>query len=326
MKPALSVIFFTVASGAGLGLLALVALVDLAGSIELLRFPAESTPEMTYAAAMGLAFAVAGFCVSTLHLANPRNAWRAFSRIRTSWLSREAVFALVFVAVAALYAAMLATGAGGIARMAVAIAVIVLALTVLTCTAMIYASLKPIRQWRTRWTPAVYLTLGLWSGAVLLRAFLRDVDGADVLLPFAAALGMIGMIVKAAYWRTIDGTTGSITLEQAIGVDHGVRPPSRAGGATVMRARLLDAGHTHGTFLTDEFGFVLARRHRRWLRAAFWIGGIAIPLAWILSGPADLAAALVANVACLGGLLAERWLFFAEAKHTVRLYHGEATT
>jgi DMSO reductase anchor subunit len=326
VKPALSVIFFTVASGAGLGLLALVALVDLAGSFDLLRFAAESTPEITYAAALGIAFAVAGLCASTLHLANPRNAWRAFSRFRTSWLSREAVFALAFVTVAAIYAAMLATGAGGIARTVVAIAVLVLALIVLTCTAMIYASLKPIRQWHTRWTPTVYLALGLWSGAVLLRALLRDVDGADVLLPSAAALGIIGMIVKAAYWRTIDGKTGSVTLEQAIGVDHGVRPPSRAGGATIMRARLLDAGHTHGTFLTDEFGFVLARRHRRRLRAAFWIGGIAIPLAWILLGLPDLGAALIANVACLGGLLAERWLFFAEAKHTVRLYHGDART
>jgi DMSO reductase anchor subunit len=326
MKPALSVIFFTVASGAGLGLLALVASVDLAGTLELLRFPAASPSEMTYAAAVGIAFAVAGLCASTLHLANPRNAWRAYSRFRTSWLSREAVFALAFLAIAAIYVAMLATGANGVVRTVVAIAVLILALIVLTCTAMIYASLKPIRQWHTPWTPAVYLTLGLWSGAVLLRALLRDVDGVDGLLPFAAALGILGVIVKAAYWRSVDGAKGSITLEQAVGVDHGVRPPSRAGGATVMRARLLDTGHTHGTFLTDEFGFVLARRHRRWLRSTFWIGGIAIPLAWILFGLSDLAGALVANVACLGGLLAERWLFFAEAKHTVRLYHGEART
>jgi len=26
------------------------------------------------------------------------------------------------------------------------------------------------------------------------------------------------------------------------------------------------------------------------------------------------------------GLTAERWLFFAEARHTVRLYHGDRTT
>ena len=34
-----------------------------------------------------------GLLSSVLHLANPKNAWRSFSRFRTSWLSREAVFA-----------------------------------------------------------------------------------------------------------------------------------------------------------------------------------------------------------------------------------------
>ena len=35
------------------------------------------------------------------------------------------------------------------------------------------------------------------------------------------------------------------------------------------------------------------------------------------------AVALVVALLCLIGLLAERWLFFAEARHTVRLYHGD---
>ena len=39
---------------------------------------------------------VAGLVSSTFHLANPRNAWRAMMRVRTSWLSREAVLAVVF--------------------------------------------------------------------------------------------------------------------------------------------------------------------------------------------------------------------------------------
>jgi DMSO reductase anchor subunit len=33
-------------------------------------------------------------------------------------------------------------------------------------------------------------------------------------------------------------------------------------------------------------------------------------------------ALLGASLSCLAGLLAERWLFFAEARHTVNLYHG----
>ena len=103
---------------------------------------------------------------------------------------------------------------------------------------------------------------------------------------------------------------------------EGVRPP----GVTVAQARLLDAGHSHGTFLTNEFGFRLARRHATALRVAALALGFGVPLGWILVGNANAWCALAAAVFCIIGLLAERWLFFAEARHTVRLYHGDART
>src|SRR6266705_3406274 len=87
MKPALSIIFFTVSSGAGLGLLALIALADLVA-------PGTLPPHAPWRGALlGLVLLAAGLVSSVLHLANPANAWRSFSRFRTSWLSREAVFA-----------------------------------------------------------------------------------------------------------------------------------------------------------------------------------------------------------------------------------------
>ena len=45
--------------------------------------------------------------------------------------------------------------------------------------------------------------------------------------------------------------------------------------------------------------------------AAIAATGVVVPLCWLL-------AAIVAMV----GVLIERWLFFAEAKHTVTLYYG----
>jgi sulfite dehydrogenase (quinone) subunit SoeC len=325
MKPAFSVIFFTVASGAGLGMFALLGLLDLADAAGVPRVLSVSGAVRALLLASGLV--VGGLCASTLHLANPRNAWRSFTRFRTSWLSREAVFALAFVAVATLYVAMHIAGIAGFARVLSAIAIVGLAWTVLFCTAMIYASLKPIRQWHTGWTPAAYVALGHWSGAVLLRGFTDIEESRDVWYDtLTIALGIAACGIKWAYWRTIDGERGSIALEQAIGVDRGVRPPTPAGGVSIMRARLLDTGHTHGTFLTDEFGFSLARRHRAWLRTTFWIAGMAAPLAWIMFGLPGWRGAAIAGAACMIGLLAERWLFFAEARHTVRLYHGDSAT
>ncbi|TMH07931.1 MAG: dimethyl sulfoxide reductase anchor subunit, partial [Betaproteobacteria bacterium] len=58
MKPSLSIIFFTVSSGAGLGLLALVSLADLC--------PVDLLPKSALAAGvvLGLSLVVAGLAVS----------------------------------------------------------------------------------------------------------------------------------------------------------------------------------------------------------------------------------------------------------------------
>ncbi len=68
-----------------------------------------------------------------------------------------------------------------------------------------------------------------------------------------------------------------------------------------------------------------APRQRTVLRLLFWIAGIGVPLLWLVAGLDLPSGAAIAGGACLAGFLAERWLFFAEARHTVRLYHGDRT-
>ncbi|MEO8739961.1 MAG: DmsC/YnfH family molybdoenzyme membrane anchor subunit [Casimicrobiaceae bacterium] len=315
MKPTFSIIFFTVVSGAGLGLLSLLALADL--------YPARPLPRhaLTTGVALALALISIGLASSVLHLAKPSNAWRAFSRFRTSWLSREAVFSAALGAVTLAYGWCMAAGVSGVPRVAFAVIVCALACTVIYCTAMIYASLKPIRQWHTRWTPANYLLLGHWSGALLLLA-VATAYGADP-VPFAwlaAGIGSVALVVKLAYWRALRDDSAAPTLERAIGVREGVRPP----GVSVAQARLFDVGHSHGTFLTNEFGFTLARRHATALRSAALALGFGLPALAIAVDARGAALLFTVAALCMVGLLAERWLFFAEARHTVRLYHGDA--
>ncbi len=45
-----------------------------------------------------------------------------------------------------------------------------------------------------------------------------------------------------------------------------------------------------------------------------------------MSGSAAWQLALLLAVLNAAGLAVERWLFFAEARHAVRLYHGDART
>ncbi len=327
MNPAFSVLFFTVLSGAGLGALALIALFDIgaaAGVVAVLMPPRL----IALAATIAWLLVAAGLCSSALHLANPKNAWRAWSQWRTSWLSREAVVSLAFMPAAAIYVACWWWDAPPAARAALAVVVLLLAWTTLFCTAMIYASLKPIRQWHTRRVPLNFLLLGHASGALVVVAVLRGHGlAASHWALLAMALFVVAAIGKLEYWRYVRSGQRAVTLEQALGVAHGVRPPAAAGTPpSIMAARLLDAGHSRGTFLTREFVNHVAARRRMWVLAMAWGCGFLLPMIWLAVGLALWQGALLACVACAAGLLAERWLFFADARHTVRLYHGERTT
>ena len=305
MKPALSIVFFTVSSGAGLGLLALIAIADLlhlGGGL--------SRQQMLTGSILGFLLVGAGLLASTMHLANPKNAWRSFARFRTSWLSREAVFAVLFMAASLGYVASVAWQPNPV-RGILAALVVLLAWIVLYCTAMIYASLKPIRQWHTRLTPLCYLLFGHYSASLLLLWIASR--GETNPGPFAAIalVLMVASAVAKAAWMDRSETGEGSRIQSALGL------PS------IAQVKLLDAGHTHGTFLTHEFAFQLARNHAKRLADIFWIASFVVPAVALAFVPD---AALGAALACICGLLAERWLFFASAQHTVNLYHGVQRT
>jgi DMSO reductase anchor subunit len=90
--------------------------------------------------------------------------------------------------------------------------------------------------------------------------------------------------------------------------------------------RLLEAPHTAENYLLKEMGFRIARKHARRLRRLAITLGFAFPslllaaaFAWSAAAPA---AAILAALFGTAGALVERWLFFAEATHTVTLYYG----
>lgn len=308
MHPALSVIFFTVASGAGFGLFSLLFVADffaLGGGFSRAHLLAGGT--------IALALIVLGLLSSTLHLANPKNAWRAFSRFRTSWLSREGVFAVAFMPLALAYLACIAFDAPLWLRHASGFLSAALAWITVFSTGMIYACLKTIRQWNTPLVPANYLALGYASGSLLL--LLGAVRAGLDATPYVALAGLIvaiAAVLKAIYYFWIRSPGLTPTVNTATGL-------TRAG------VRLFDSGHTHGTFLTEEFGYQLARRRASVIKVLLFVVGFALPavmLAAVLRGSAAETAAVVAACAGLAGAVMERWLFFAEARHVVNLYHG----
>jgi DMSO reductase anchor subunit len=312
MHPALSVILFTVTSGAGFGLMILLVLMDLLGLGGGLR------PETLYTAGItSLVLTTVGLMLSTGHLANPKNAWRAFFRFKTSWLSREGVFAVVYYPFAIGYLGGLWLLGGEHNGLTMVLGWLALALAIITVfsTGMIYACLKTIRQWNTALTPANYLALGVMLGSVILAGFAADGGAAVFTAQMAVAAIAVALVLKAIYYFWIGKPTG-VTINTATGFTR----------ATV---RLLDVGHSAGTFLTDEFGYEVAPGRVRLLRGVVYGLGFILPailLAMSLEGGGDATLAWAALVSAFLGIATERWLFFAEARHVVNLYHGAQRT
>ncbi len=301
MKPALSVIFFTVSSGAGLGLLVWLLVASLMA--DHIRMDATTFYK---GAAIAAVLVTAGLISSTLHLANRKNAIYALTRIRTSWLAREGLLALCLYPLAALHLYALQTGLPQITPFTLWL-LITDAIAVLYCTGMIYGCLKTVPRWNTWMTPVKYVLFGLMSGAVLLPAVftLRPSEVGPVGKPMVAiVLLALGLVLYVAY--LLKHPRKQHTINDALGFERG-------------KVRLLDVGHSHGTFLTNEFGFDLAREKARTLRWLAIACGFIVPMLLCYFTQWFWAAALINLV----GLLIERWLFFAEAEHVVRLYHGQ---
>jgi sulfite dehydrogenase (quinone) subunit SoeC len=310
MRPAASILLLTTMTGFGYGLLAW-----LGGYTALGLLPAAGGAKLLLAGiALSLILASFGLAASTLHLGRKARAWRALTQWRSSWLSREGVAAMLGYPVALAFG--FAAWRGQILESRLlGVLALVWSLGTVYCTAMIYGSLKPIRQWHNVHTAPDYVLYAIFSGSLLfalLRAIVLGAPGTATSFAAAAAVA-VALLAKHAYWRHIDRQTPLATLAAAIGL------PQR------REVRPLDAPHFTENYVLHEMGFAIARRHAARLRSLALIFGFALPLVLsILAGLGDAPAAVtaLALICAALGLLLERWLFFAEATHVSALFYG----
>lgn len=311
MHPAYSVILFTTASGAGYGLLAAMGFFAASGAA-----PSDRWFGLT---GFTIAFSLitAGLLSSTFHLGHPERAWRAFSQFRSSWLSREGILAMATYGPGLLFAWgwVILEDHDGIWRFA-GIAAAALATLTVYCTAMIYATLRPIRAWFNPYTVLCYIAFAAWTGILWfnLIAHLFGVHGPGIGLVLAIA-GCATWIIKRKYWMFLDASPSWVPIENATGL------------GALGKVRLLDPPSTQDSYVQKEMGYRVARQHATRLRVFAFFGYFVIPMAVALptmgtSGWIAIPAAFIAVIVAMAGTMIERWLFFAEAKHTAALYFG----
>ena len=305
MHPALSIIFFTTASGLGYGLASVLGL----GFLD----PQALATKLAHVLALGLIGG--GLLSSTLHLRNPQRAWRALSQWRSSWLSREGVMAIAtFVPLTINAAAVVFYGAH---LPLVGLLGTVGAVITVYCTAMIYASLKSVQAWHTKLTPVCYLFFAASGGCLAGALFARLGNGQDTALMVLVLLFLAAAWAVKWQWRR--------NLREAVPLST---PESATGLGSLGKVRLFESPHFNDNYLTSEMGFRVARKHADKLFVIAIIAGGVVPaflvLLALVAGQGVLA--LVALVLALAlhaiGILTERWLFFAEARHAVMNYYS----
>ncbi|MBB6464810.1 DMSO reductase anchor subunit [Aminobacter lissarensis] len=304
MHPAFSIILFTTLSGLGYGLAAVLGL----GLLD------ASTLSAKLAHAGALAMIAGGLLSSTLHLGNPQRAWRALSQWRSSWLSREGVMAIAtFVPLTV--SAWFAVIEGRYLPAAGLIGAVMCGITVY-CTAMIYASLRSIQAWNSGLTPLCYLLFAAAGGFLLASvAGYSSSAGGTICAAIAIVFVMAAWVAKYQWWQRLRTLAPLSTPESATGLGN------------IGHVRLFERPHVNENYLTREMGFKVARKHALKLsELAILVGGLA-PIALLLAaifagGAVALPAAALAALFYALGLVVERWLFFAEARHAVMNYYG----
>ena len=306
MHPAFSILFFTTLAGAAQGLLVALALAQIAGVAADGNF-------VLRAVGLGVALLLAGLAASFLHLGHKMRAWRAVLMWRTSWMSREVIVMPAYIALAALWWLALYTGSDSALARALPWAVLAGALVLWYCTAMIYACLRFIQEWAHWSTVANFILIGLASGSALACAL-------------AASAGQSALLAALAPWTTLVTLLAALSRWHSLRRNTALRPVSTLQSATGIQARKLvqkSMGMSAGAFNTREFfhgASQLALRNVRW---AFVLGLFVLPLALQVCALTSAATWPWAWAALLQApsLIAERWVFFAQAKHPQNLYY-----
>jgi len=317
MNPAFSVVFLTTLSGAGQGLL--IALVGVEAATRLGFADAAAVPPMFYVigAALSCLLGALGLLASFFHLGHPERAWRAVAMWRTSWLSRECLALPAFLA---------CTFAYGIAHafalaytLEIGIVAVVASAVLFVCTGMIYACLRFLQEWATPLTLVNFVLLGCASGLTFATACAAVF--ATILVP---ALAVATCVVTV---------TAFVSRSASLVRNARLTPRSTVQSATGIRGARVEQnsrGFTAGAFNLREFFHGKTPETLRRIKWTFIVAVFIVPFCLVAFGGSIRSIGLSTLLLCTAsaiqyaGLVAERWFFFAEARHPQNLYYRRA--
>jgi DMSO reductase anchor subunit len=321
MNPAFSVIFLTTLTGVGQGLFLALFTQQSYALFDLL--PHQDAHFYAWGSLLALAFTMAGLIASFFHLGRPGRAWRSATQWRTSWLSREVIVLPAFMGILFLYGishltgfnpvlVALPSGSGIDVTVVLGVLGTILAFALFVSTGMIYACLRFLQEWHSPLTVINFILLGSASGFTLatLYAAVFAPSQTGFLGGWAIIITLLGLLGRSSSLLRNARLKLKSTPQTAIGIKH---------PRIVQKAQ----GAMGGSFNTREFFHGKSASFLSTIKITFMLLTFVMPVLLLtvnLTYPSKLLLG-TAFVAQYAGLLAERWYFFAEARHPQNLYY-----
>ncbi len=321
MNPAFSVVFLTTLIGVGQGLF--LALFTQQSYALFGLLPQQEARFYALGSILALLFLGGGLVASFFHLGRPERAWRTATQWRTSWLSREVIALPAFMGMVFLYGALHLTGfdpvlltlpSGMMITATVVLGTLgtVLSFALFVSTGMIYACMRFLREWHSPLTVINFILLGGASGFTLatLYAAMYAPSQTGFLGDWAIIITLLAMLGRSWALLRNQRLKPLATMQTAIGVKH-------------PRIVQISQGAMGGSFNTREFFHGKSEAFVDIMRMTFLVLTFVLPVLLLLGNLSNASVFLlgVAFVAQYAGLVAERWYFFAEARHPQNLYY-----
>lgn len=233
---------------------------------------------------------------------------------RTSWLSREVIVLPALMGVIALFwFGQWATGSPLQPLLHwITYAGVFLSLVLYLCTGMIYACIKFIQEWATPMTVVNFALHGLASGILIAAVIARQQNLSQTQLIVQSAivfiaLSLLGWLISQRRNFRLKPVS---TTQSAIGIKH-------------RQLTQRSMGMTGGSFNTHAFFHHMSSTFIKNIRIFVLISAFLIPLLMCLLYMQWNVAVLLLSALIFQffGLIAERWLFFAQANHPQNLYY-----
>jgi len=201
-------------------------------------------------------------------------------------------------------------------------------------------ALKAFCQWRTSWLSreavlAAAALVFMAPHAAGLVFFATPFEGFGILGAFLCLQTVLATAMIYAQLRTVPRWNHWLTPllfllaslaggALLIGAPH-LAQALLAGLGARGHVRQFEAPHTGPNYLLREMVHVVGRKHALKLRVIALALAVILPALVLLAAPGALVAQALAVLSHVAGMLAARWLFFAEAEHVVGLYYGHHT-